>query len=97
MAEQALVVTDTVNKNAFLAFLETLLPTLTEGSILVMDNWRAKHPEGSVHQGDDVRDLVDARVSGILCTQLVEKSSTEELGKPVEGFAPVPDWHGPFF
>ena len=49
-----------MNKNAFLAFLETLLPTLTEGSILVMDNWRAKHPEGSVHQGDDVRDLVDA-------------------------------------
>lgn len=51
MAEQALVVTDTVNKNAFLAFLETLLPTLATGSVLVMDNW-------TVHHGDDVRDLV---------------------------------------
>ena len=29
MAEQALVISDTVNKNAFLAFLEALLPTLT--------------------------------------------------------------------
>lgn len=54
MAEQALIITDTVNKNAFLAFLETtLLPTLAEGSVLVMDNW-------TVHHGDDVRDLVDA-------------------------------------
>lgn len=54
MAEQALVVPDTVNKNAFLCFLETtLLPTLTEGSVLVMDNW-------TVHHGDDVRDLVEA-------------------------------------
>ena len=54
MAEQALIITDTVNKNAFLAFLETtLLPTLAKGSVLVMDNW-------TVHHGDDVRDLVDA-------------------------------------
>lgn len=54
MAEQALVITDTVNKNAFLAFLETtLLPTLAKGSVLVMDNWTA-------HHGDDVRDLVGA-------------------------------------
>lgn len=54
MAEQALIVTDTVNKNAFLVFLElTLLPTLTKGSVLVMDNW-------TVHHGDDVRDLVEA-------------------------------------
>ena len=54
MAEQALVIPETVNKNAFLCFLETtLLPTLTEGSVPVMDNW-------SVHHGDDVRDLVEA-------------------------------------
>ena len=54
MAEQALIITDTVNKNAFLAFLETtLLPTLPKGSVLVMDNW-------TVHHGDDVRNLVDA-------------------------------------
>lgn len=54
MAEQALIITDTVNKNAFLAFLETTpLPTLAKGSVLVMDNW-------TVHHGDDVRDLVNA-------------------------------------
>ena len=54
MAEQSLIITDTVNKNAFLCFLETmLLPTLARGSVLVMDNW-------TVHHGDDVRDLVDA-------------------------------------
>ena len=54
MAEQSLIITDTVNKNAFLCFLETtLLPTLAKGSVLVMDNW-------TVHHGDDVRDLVDA-------------------------------------
>lgn len=60
MAEQALIVSDTVNQNAFLAFLETtLLPTLAEGSVLVMDNWSAKHPEGTVHHGDDVKELVE--------------------------------------
>ena len=54
MAEQALVIPDTVNKNAFLCFLETtLLPTLARGSVIIMDNWR-------VHHGDDVRDLVEA-------------------------------------
>jgi len=52
MAQRALVVTDTVNQNAFLCFLETtLLPTLAEGSVLVLDNW-------TVHHGDDVRELV---------------------------------------
>ena len=54
MAQQTLVVTDTVNQNALLAFLETtLLPTLAKGSVLVLDNW-------SVHPGDDVRELVEA-------------------------------------
>jgi len=54
MAEQALVITDTVNKNAFLSFLETtLLPSLAKGSRVVMDNW-------TVHHGNDVRDLVEA-------------------------------------
>lgn len=53
MTEQALVVTDTVNKNAFLAFLETtLLPTLAQGSVLVLDNW-------TVHHGNDVKELVE--------------------------------------
>ena len=53
MAEQALVVPDTVNKNAFLAFLETtLLPTLAKGSVLVLDNW-------TVHHGEEVRALTE--------------------------------------
>ena len=53
MAEQALIITDTVNQNAFLTFLETtLLPTLAKGSVLVMDNW-------TVHHGDEVRELAE--------------------------------------
>ncbi len=53
MAEQALIITDTVNQNAFLAFLETtLLPTLARGSVLIMDNW-------TVHHGDEVRELAE--------------------------------------
>lgn len=52
-AKQALVVPDTVNKNAFLAFLESvLLPTLAKGSVLVLDNW-------TVHHGEEVRELVE--------------------------------------
>lgn len=54
IAEQALVVPDTVDRNAFLGFLEhSLLPTLEPGSILVLDNW-------TVHHGDAVTDLVEA-------------------------------------
>ena len=53
MSKQALVVPDTVNKNAFLTFLEfVLLPTLAEGSVLVLDNW-------TVHHGEEVRELVE--------------------------------------
>ena len=53
MTEQALIITDTVNQNAFLAFLETtLLPTLAQGSVLVMDNW-------TVHHGEQVRELAE--------------------------------------
>ena len=53
MAEQSLIITDTVNQNAFLAFLEiTLLPTLAKGSVLVMDNW-------TVHHGEEVRELAE--------------------------------------
>lgn len=53
MAEQALVISDTVNQNAFLCFLETtLLPTLPQRSVLVLDNW-------SVHHGEEVRALVE--------------------------------------
>ncbi len=51
LAEQALVSTDSVNKNAFLFFLETtLLPTLAKGSVVVMDNWTVPH-------GEEVRGL----------------------------------------
>jgi len=54
MSEQALVVSDSVNQNALLCFLETtLLPTLPKGSVLIMDNW-------SVHHGEEVRELVTA-------------------------------------
>ena len=60
MAEQALIITDTVNQNAFWCFLETtLLPTLARGSVLVMDNWHAEHPAGTVHHGDEVRELAE--------------------------------------
>ncbi len=53
MAEQSLIITDTVNQNAFVAFLEaTLLPTLARSSVLVMDNWR-------VHHGDEARELAE--------------------------------------
>ena len=39
LTEQALITSDTVNQNAFLYFLEfVLLPTLAEGSVLVMHN-----------------------------------------------------------
>ena len=51
LAERALVITDSVNKNTFLCLLgTTLLPTLPKGSVLVMDNWHAKHPGGTVHR-----------------------------------------------
>lgn len=53
LTEQALLVSETVNQNAFLYFLEfVLLPTLTQGSVLVMDNW-------SVHHGEEVRELAE--------------------------------------
>jgi len=52
METQSLVVEGTVNKNAFLVYLEEiLLPTLKRGSVLVMDNW-------TVHHGEEVRELV---------------------------------------
>ncbi len=62
MAEQALVIPGTVNKNAFLAFLETtLLPTLAKDSVLVMgpNEVRTQRNNWSVHHGDDVRKLVE--------------------------------------
>jgi len=49
-----------VNKAAFLTYLDkVLLPAVEPGSILVMDNWCAKHPEGTVHHGEDVNQLVE--------------------------------------
>ncbi len=62
MAEQALVIPGTVNKNAFLAFLEsTVLPTLAKDSVLVMgpNEVRTQRNNWSVHHGDDVRSLVE--------------------------------------
>lgn len=46
-----LVHSGSVDKAAFLCFLEQLLPRIKAGSILVMDNW-------TVHHGEDVRNLV---------------------------------------
>lgn len=54
LAEQALVMPEGVDQNAFLGYLEhCLLPKLKSGSILVLDNW-------TVHHGDEVRNLVEA-------------------------------------
>jgi len=53
MSHQSLVVEGTVNKNAFLGYLEyVLLPTLAKGTVLVLDNW-------TVHHGYEVRELVE--------------------------------------
>jgi len=52
METQSLVVEGTVNKNAFLVYLEdVLLPSLKKGSVLIMDNW-------TVHHGEEVKELV---------------------------------------
>jgi len=52
MGNQSLVVEGTVDKNAFLGYLEyVLLPTLDKDTVLVLDNW-------TVHYGDEVRELV---------------------------------------
>lgn len=73
MAEQAPIVSDTVNKNAFLAFLETvLLPTLAVGSVLVLDNW-------SVHHGEEVRELA----TRFGCERLYLPTCSPELN-PIE-------------
>ncbi|MEM7734738.1 MAG: IS630 family transposase [Deinococcota bacterium] len=54
LADQALVMPEGVDQNAFLGYLEhCLLPTLKAGSILILDNW-------TVHHGDAVKDLVKA-------------------------------------
>lgn len=54
MAEYALVHPESVDKNAFKAFLNhVLLPKLKPKSILVMDNW-------TVHHGRDIKDLVES-------------------------------------
>ena len=80
--ERALIITDTVNKNAFLTFLETtLLPTLAQGSVLVLDNW-------TVHHGDDVRDLVNAAgcESPYLPTYSPDLNPIEHLFAKVKAF-----------
>jgi len=54
LAEHALVHPESVDKNAFKAYLEhVLLPKLEPGTTLVMDNW-------TVHKGDDVSELVES-------------------------------------
>ena len=53
LAEHALVHPQSVNKNAFKAYLEhVLLPKLEPDTVLVMDNW-------TVHKGDDITELVE--------------------------------------
>lgn len=54
LAQHALIHKDTVNKSAFLAYLEyVLLPMLEPDTTLIMDNW-------TVHHGDDVTSLVES-------------------------------------
>ena len=59
-----LVHSGNVDKAAFLSYLKTLLPNLSTGSILVMDNWR-------VHLGPDVRNLVEKHRCSILYLEVV--------------------------
>ncbi len=82
MTEQALVIGDTVNKHAFPAFLEfTLLPTLAKGSIIVTDNW-------TVHPGDEVGELVQARGCELLClpTYSPDPNPIEHLFAKIKAF-----------
>jgi len=54
LAEHALVHPESVDKNAFKAYLvNVLLPKLESGTTLVMDNW-------TVHKGDDITELVES-------------------------------------
>lgn len=60
LAEVALVHPDSVNKNAFKAYLNhVLLPKLEPDTTLVMDNW-------TVHHGADIKELVEAHNCQIL-------------------------------
>lgn len=53
-SRHCLIHPESVDKAAFMTYLaDVLLPNLTAGSTLVLDNWR-------VHHGDDVRELVEA-------------------------------------
>ena len=53
LAEHAIVHPESVDKNAFKAYLEnTLLSKLEPGTTLILDNW-------SVHHGADIRELVE--------------------------------------
>lgn len=82
MAEQALVITDSVNKNAFLSFLATtLLPTLAKGSVVVMDNW-------TVHHGEEVRELALAYGCELLylLTYSPELNPIEHLFAKIKAF-----------
>jgi len=54
MADLSLIQPESVNKNAFKAYLKhILLPQLEPDSILVMDNW-------TVHHGADIKELVES-------------------------------------
>lgn len=54
LAEHAIVHPESVNKNAFKAYLEKiLLPKLESGTTLILDNW-------TVHHGIDIRALVES-------------------------------------
>jgi transposase len=53
LAEHAMLHPESVDKNAFKAYLENvLLPKLEPGTTLIMDNWK-------VHHGSDITELVE--------------------------------------
>lgn len=54
LAEHAMLHPESVDKNAFKAYLEmVLLPKLKPGTTLIMDNWK-------VHHGSDITELVQS-------------------------------------
>ena len=46
---------------------KVLLPNLEEGSVSLLDNWSAKHPEGTVHHGEEITQLVEEHGSELFC------------------------------
>ena len=65
-----------------------LPPTLAKGSVLVMDNWSAKHPAGTVHHGDEIRELAEAHNRDLLYlpTYSSDLNSIEHLFAKTKAF-----------